>query len=237
MKRWYHRAFFLLALTVLTVSCRQLFTSSLGTSVARDGVSISSSTSLDDLLDITNGDAAADSDVAKELLDVYGDKDPADILALTPEEKASILNLAPDAAVDMDTLTTLAKHADDPEYDNNDLIEQAFDSFDSTVDLTVVETLLSDANTVATAPVDSLILASSVVLADVASEIGTGGSETVMDIMANPETLGSSGLTTEQQARVQTVIDAVAILDTRDETSDLAIGDFQLIDFLRGTQQ
>ena len=234
MKRRLKLALLSLSIAMLTVSCRQLFTTSMGSSLARDKVNIPSSTSVGDLVDIANGDNASDPGVAKEVLGVLAGKDPASILALSTADKAAILNLAPSAAVDMGTITDLAKKAQASDSDTNALVTQAFDSFDSSVDLTAVEVLLTDTETLQTAPVDSLILASSVVLADVASDIGEGGSDKVMDIMANPSTLATSGLSAEQQARMQTIIDATAVLDTRPESDGVMIGDFKVMDFLRG---
>ena len=234
MKRRLKLALLSLSIAILTVSCRQLFTTSMGSSLARDKVSIPSSTSVGDLVDIANSDNASDPGVAKEVLDVLAGKDPASILSLSTADKAAILNLAPSSAVDMGTITDLAKKAQASDSDTNALVTQAFDSFDSSVNLTAIEVLLSDTETLQTAPVDSLILASSVVLADVASDIGEGGSDKVMDIMANPSTLATSGLSAEQQARMQTIIDATAIIDTRPESDGVTIGDFKVMDFLRG---
>ena len=234
MKRLITLTLLSLSIALLTVSCRQLFTTSVGSSLARDHISIPSSTSVGDLVDIAQSDNAADPALAKELLDVLAGKDAASILALSTEDKAALLNLAPSAAVDMNTITALAKDAQNG--DSDALVTQAFDSFDPTVDLTAIETLLSDTTTLETAPVDSLILASAVVLAEVASDLGAGGSDTIMDIMANPSSLATSGLDAAQQTRVQNIIDAVAVLDTREDTDTVSIGDFKLIDFLRGTQ-
>lgn len=236
MKRLITLTLLSLSIALLTVSCRQLFTTSMGSSLARDHISIPSSTSVGDLVDIAKSDDSSDPALAKELLDVLAGKDQASLLALSAEDKASLLNLAPSAAVDMNTITGLAEDAQNSGSDSDALIAQAFDTFDPTVDLTAIETLLSDTETLETAPVDSLILASTVVLADVASDLGDGGSKTIMDIMANPSTLATSGLDAAQQLRVQNIIDAVAVLDTRDGTDTVAIGDFKLIDFLRGTK-
>ena len=72
MKRRLKLALLSLSIAILTVSCRQLFTTSMGSSLARDKVSIPSSTSVGDLVDIANSDNASDPGVAKEVLDVLG---------------------------------------------------------------------------------------------------------------------------------------------------------------------
>ncbi len=236
MKRRLAIALFSLSIAILATGCRDLFTTSMGSSFARDGISIPSSTSVADLVDLAKDDSATDPELAKEILDVLSDKTPASILALPAEDKAAILKLATSAAVDMGTITDIAQRAQDAGGDTDALVEDAFNSFDSSVNLGAIETLLADADTLQTAPVDSLIFATSVVTADIAAELGAGGSSTVMDILANPSTLATSGLNAEQQARMQTVIDAAATIEARPDAADTSIGDFQLIDFLKGTQ-
>ena len=231
MNRWKWTALFMLSLMVLTVSCRQLFTTSLGSALARDGVNISSNASIDELLEIAQGDYGSDPDVSKELLDVFAEKDAADLIALSSDDKGVILNLAASAAVDMDTLTDLGIKAGDSAYTSDDLIAAAFNSFDTSVDLTAIEILLADTPTLATAPVDSIILAAAVVCADVVAACGAGGSTLVMNALSS----GVTGpLPDDQEARIQAIIDAVPDLEARDETADLSFGDFKLIDLLKG---
>ena len=231
MNRWKWTALFMLSLMVLTVSCRQLFTTSLGSALARDGVNISSNASIDELLEIAQGDYGSDPDVSKELLDVFAEKDAADLIALSSDDKGVILNLAASAAVDMDTLTDLGIKAGDDAYNSDDLVAAAFNSFDTSVDLTAIEILLADENTIKTAPVDSIILAAAVVCADVVAACGAGGSTLVMNALSS----GVTGpLPDDQEARIQAIIDAVPDLEARDETADLSFGDFKLIDLLKG---
>jgi len=231
MNRWKWTALLLLSLMVLTVSCRQLFTTSLGSALARDGIDIPSNASIDELLEIAQGDYGSDPDVSKELLDVFAEKDAADLIALSSDDKGVILNLAASAAVDMDTLTDLGIKAGDDAYNSDDLVAAAFNSFDTSVDLTAIEILLADENTINTAPVDSIILAAAVVCADVVAACGAGGSTLVMNALSSGST---AGLPLDQQARIQAIIDAVPDLEARDETADLSFGDFKLIDFLKG---
>ena len=236
MKRRLAFALISLSIAILATGCRDLFTTSMGSSFAREGISIPSSASVKDLVDLAKGDSATDPELAKEILDVLSGKDPDAILALPAEDKAAILNLATSAAVNMDTITDIAQQAKDANGDTEALVEEAFNSFDPGVNLDAIEILLADQDTLETAPVDSLIFATSVVAADIASELGDGGSSTVMDIMANPSTLATSGLSAEQQERMQIIIDAAATIEARPDAGDVSIGDFQLIDFLKGTQ-
>lgn len=232
MNRWKWTALFMLSLMVLTVSCRQLFTTSLGSALARDGIDIPSDASIDELLEIAQGDYGSDPDVSKELLDVFAEKDAADLIDLSADDKGVILNLAASAAVDMDTLTDLGKKAGDSAYSGDDLVAEAFNSFDTSVDLTAIEILLNDTNTIQTAPVDSIILAAAVVCADVVAACGAGGSTLVMNVLAGTQPV--TDLPADQQARITAIRTAVPLLDARPETADLSFGDFKLIDFLKG---
>ena len=232
MNRWKWTALFMLSLMVLTVSCRQLFTTSLGSALARDGIDIPSNASIDELLEIAQGEYGSDPDVSKELLDAFAEQDAKDLKKLLPDDKGTILNLAASAAVDMDTLTDLGKKAGDDSYDRNALVAAAFNSFDTSVDLTAIEILLADENTINTAPVDSIILAAAVVCADVVAACGAGGSTLVMDVLAGTQPVAN--LPADQQARITAIRAAVPILEARDETADLSFGDFKLIDFLKG---
>ena len=232
MNRWKWTALFMLSLMVLTVSCRQLFTTSLGSALARDGIDIPSDASIDELLEIAQGDYGSDPDVSKELLDALAEQDAADLIDLSADDKGVILNLAASAAVDMDTLTDLGIKAGDSAYSSDDLVAEAFNSFDTSVDLTAIEILINDTNTVQTAPVDSIILAAAVVCADVVAACGAGGSTLVMNVLAGTQPV--TDLPADQQARITAIRTAVPLLDARPETADLSFGDFKLIDFLKG---
>ena len=233
MKRWNLTALFMLSLMVLTVSCRQIFTTSLGSALARDGINIPSDASVDELLEIAEGEYSSDPDVAKELLDAFADKDAADLTGLSKDEKGTILDLAASAAVDMDTITDLGIKADSG-YDKNALVAEAFNSFDSSVNLTAIEILLNDPNTIQTAPLDSIILAAAVVCADVAAELGPGGSTLVMEALKPTSPIP---LPSDQQARIAPIIAAMTTLDARSQSEDinLTFGGFNILDFLRGT--
>ena len=232
MKRWNWTALFMLSLMVLTVSCRQLFTTSLGSALARDGINIPSDASIDELLEIAQGEYGSDPDVSKELLDAFAEQDADDLTDLSADEKGAILNLAASAAVDMDTLTDLGKKAGDDAYNSDDLVAEAFNSFDTSVDLTAIEILLADTNTIQTAPVDSIILAAAVVCADVVAACGAGGSTLVMEVLAGTQPVAN--LPDDQEARIQAIIAARTELEKRPETADLSFGDFKIIDFLKG---
>lgn len=222
----------------LAVSCDDLYTATLGGPFERDSIDISSSTSLDDLLDIADSNEGADADVAKEVLDALAEKDEEDILALSPEEKADILNLAGTAALDTDGLTQLAQDASEDGADTDSLVEEALERFDSTVNLEVVETLLADQETLDEAPVESLVFASTALLAEVTE---SEGSDTVTSIMDDPDSPESQALlaemSPEDRDRMNLVIGVVDVLNGPrvEETDDVTFGDFTLIELLTGS--
>lgn len=216
----------------LAVSCRQLFTESMGSSLERDKVSIPSSASLDDLVDIANSRDGADQEVAKELLDALADQDPEDIDALSLEDKADILNLGGAAAIDLGELAGLSNELSDNPDNQNELIRDIMENATNNVDTTVLEQLLSDEEVLTEAQPEAVVVAAAAVIADVSSEVGA---EQVMDILADPSTLESSGLTREQQDKLAIVINAANVLETREDAQETTIGDFDLLDLLRGT--
>lgn len=225
-----------------TVSCRQLFTTSLGTAFARDEVSIPSSTPMDDLIDMAASGDAEDPDAAKAVLDALGGKSTDDIQDLSVDDQTEILDLATTASLDIASVTDLISQAQDA-VNTDDFVSDIIDSFDTSVNLDAVVAVLTDTETLATAPIDSIVMASTVVLADVADDIGT---DAIMDIMAenaayiedpdnNPEP-DLSAYTPEQQAELQTVLDVVAALEERPDIDDASIGGFNIADLLNGTQ-
>lgn len=227
----YFRTICLIALfAAITVSCRQLYTTSFGTALARDGLSISGSTSINDLLDIANSSDGASPEAAKELLDVFSGKSEADILALSIDDKTTILNLAGTAAIDFGTLNdTFGGYDPDSSEGDDDLIDNALNSFDTSVDLTAIMYVLGDTETIDTAPIDTIVFASAVVLADLADSIGTDNVTILMD--------GGTveGLTAAQQAQANLILNVNDRLSDRPDAGDADLGGFNLIDLLQGT--
>lgn len=217
----------------LAVSCRQLFTESMGSSLERDKPSISSSASLDDLLDIARSRDGADQEVAEELLDALADKTPEEIDALSIDEKTDILNLGGAAAIDLGELANLSNELSDNPDNQNELIRDIMENATNDVDTTVLEQLLSDEEVLTEAEPEAVVVAAAAIVADVSAEVGA---ERVMDILADPSSLESSGLTREQQNRLEIVINASEVMETRDDADDVTIGDFDLLDLLRGNE-
>ena len=223
----------------LAVSCDDIYTTSIGGPFERDSIDISSSTSVDDLIDIANSDSGTDPDVAKEVLDALGGKDEEDIIGLSVGDKTDILNLAGTAAVDTNVLTQLAQDAVEDDADTDALVRDALEAFDSTVNLDAVETVLGDQETLDEAPVESLVFASTALLASVTE---TEGSDVVMDIMADPDSPESqaqlAAMSPEDQDRMNLVIGVVDVLNGPrvDEADDVTFGDFNLLELLTGSQ-
>jgi len=235
MKRFYRIICLVALFAALTVSCRQLYTTSFGESFARDGLSISSSTSIGDLLDIANSSDGASPEAAKELLDVFGGKDESDIDALSVEDKTTILNLASTAAIDFGTINDTFSGYDPDAGTSDSLVESALSAFDTSVDLTAIMYVLADTGTIASAPIDSIVFASAVVLADISSEIGTTELMTIMG--SDPLDFGTM---TDPviQAQINLVIDVRNALSDpliRPDAGDAELGGFSLIDLLAGT--
>lgn len=237
------RRYGLCALAVIAVafavSCDDIYTTSIGGPFERDSIDVSSSTSVDDLIDIANSDSGTDPDVAKEVLDALAGKDEEDIVDLSVGDKADILNLAGTAAVDTDVLTQLAQDAVEDDADTDALVREALEAFDSTVNLDAVETILGDQETLDEAPVESLVFASTALLASVTE---TEGSDVVMDIMADPDSPESqaqlAAMSPEDQDRMNLVIGVVDVLNGPrvDEADDVTFGDFNLLELLTGSQ-
>lgn len=213
-------------------SCRDLFTSSIGEPFSRDSPPISSSASLGTLVDIAqNGEWSSDPGTAATVLDILAGKDEATLLALSIEDQAAILNLAASAAIDTGTIATLASGAEESTAVINDLVEQALQTFDPSINLAAIESLLGNPATLDAAPAESLLLSAAVLIGDVAHDVGA---DMVMDIMAGGST---ASLSPEQLIKINLARDVYAELDGRPaEEGSVTFGDFDLLDLLRGNQ-
>lgn len=220
----------LISTLLLAVSCRQMFTESMGSSLARDNPPISSSASLGDIIDIAQSRDGAYPDVAKELLSILANKDPLTIAALSNEEKSSILNLGGSAALDIETITELSNNLSENPGNQNELIQNALNMAAGNVDTTVLEQLLADTAVLQNCAPDSILLGS---LAIVANASAVAGAANVMDVLAGVSLVTS--LPAEQQGQIQLVLDAVPVLEARPDADELTIDDFDLLDLLRGT--
>jgi len=237
MKRSYLPAAAALLSIVLFASCRDLFTTSLGSALDR-GKPDYSSLDLDELLDLANDSLAATYvDTAYAVVDALGDEDPAAIQALDVDDQEAILILAATAAFDMNEITDIIEQAIQEGADTDPIIQQALAAIDTSMDLGAIDAILRDPDARAEVPVDVLAFATAVYLADIASEIGATGPEAVMATMALDS--GYDGISDlDLQARIDVVRAVVTALDSRpiEELEAASIGDFDVTDFIRGNQ-
>ncbi len=229
MNRRYISLAVAIGFAALFASCRQLYTTSLGSALARDSISIPNSTSIKGLLEIADSNGS-DPDVAAEILSVLAGKNSSDILALSSDDKTTVFNLATNAAIDMGSVTDLANSISSG-GDSNSLISSVFSSFDTSVDMTAILTLLSDQTTVEdeNIPIDSIIFASSVVLAGIAEEVGA---DNLMGYLAGGD---MSALSTETQTEITSMMTVSTWLATRSD-ADTSIVGFTILDLLEGNQ-
>jgi len=239
MKRSYLPAAAALLSIVLFASCRDLFTTSLGSALDR-GKPDYSSLDLDELVDLANDSlAATDVDTAYAVVDALGDEDPAAIQALDVDDQEAILILAATAAFDMNEITDIIEQAIQEGADTDPIIQQALAAIDTSMDRGAIDAILRDPDARAEVPVDVLAFATAVYLADIASEIGATGPEDVMNTMAldDPADYGSIADSVLQD-RIDVVRAVVTALDSRplEELEAASIGDFDVTDFIRGNQ-
>lgn len=216
-------------LLVSSISCKQMFTTSLAQKLARNSISISSKTSINTLLDIAAAEGSSDPSVAKAVLEALGGKTAEEIKALTPEEKTAILNLAPSASINMSSITDLAKKASLEGANTDELVEEFFQNFDSTADLSAIETILGDTANLDSLPADSLVFASAVVAATLAAEIPAA--DLLALLSGEPSDIE---LTEAQQAKIDLITGVKDNLAARDAEglSGIDIGGFNLLDLL-----
>jgi len=234
MNKWTKAGVVLALSCVAFSSCSDIFTTSTASALERDSPGVSSSASVSDLMDIANSNTGANPEVAKEILDILADKKPSDLTSLSIEDKTAILNLAGTATIPTGTITALAQDITEEGADSNALVEEAIGRFDSSVNLTAIEVLLSDPETLESASEESLVFASAAVLADVANEVGA---DVVMEIMADPSLMQDSDLSQDQKDQINLVINVLDVIDSRPaEDGQTSLGDFTLTDLLRGNK-
>ncbi len=217
------------AALLLVVSCQDLFTSSIGGPFERDSPPISSSASLGTLVTIAQTpDWASDPETAATVLDILANKDEATLLALSVDDQTAILNLAASAAIGTTTIANLANEATQPGAVVEDLVEAALQSFDGSVNLAAIESLLGNAATVSAAPAESLAMAAAVLVGDVANDLGADVAMAALDG-------NMTGLDAAQIDKINLARAVLAELEGRPAgEGSVTLGDFDLLDLLRG---
>lgn len=229
MKRWWYTVGFLFALLMIPVSCRQLFTTSLASSLARTSITISPNATTSELLELANSSAGATPEGAKAILAALASRTD-EVAALSAEDKATVLDMAITATINMDAVTEIANSAMSS-TDPNATTATMLSSFDDSVDTTAVMVILSDTAGTASIPAETLVYSGAILLAD-ASE--TAGTTAVMDAVASGDT---SALSATEKAEVDAVIAVGDDLTTNrsDELSTLSIGSYNIGDMIEGT--
>lgn len=213
-------------LLTCTISCKQIFTSSLTPFLARDSITISSKASMDSLLDFASNEGASDPAVALAILKALGGKSADEVRALSAGEKATVLNLAVAATIDMSTITNLAKDATAEGSDPDKLIESFFDNFDSSADLSAIEVILADTDNMDSIPAESLVFASAVVAANLVKEMPAD------DLLGYLEGGDTASLPAPQKEKIDLIIGVKESINNRPDLSEIDIGGFNLLDLL-----
>lgn len=227
MKRWWYAVGFILALLMIPVSCRQLFTTSLASPLARTSITIPPNATTSELLILASSDAGATPEGAKALLDALSGR-ADEVKALSADDKSAVLDLAVTATINMDTLTKIAESTN---TDQNATMDAIFKSFDPTVNTVAVMAILEDTAATADIPAEKLILSGAILLADAAE---TAGTTAIISAIVASDT---STLPAAQKTELDTVIALRDKLTTtrKDELATLTIGSYNIGNLLEGT--
>jgi hypothetical protein len=229
MKRWWYVVGFLLALLMIPVSCRQLFTTSLAKPLARTSITISPNATTSELLELANSSAGATPEGAKAILAALASR-PEDVAALSAADKTTVLDMAITATINMDSVTKAANSAQsntDPNKTTADILK----SFDTSVDTTAVMVIMSDPKATADIPAEKLVYSGAVLIADAAK---TTEPSVIMDAVSSGDT---TTLNATDKAKVDAVIAVEKDLTTNRSTelSTLTIGSYNIGDLIKGT--
>lgn len=211
-------------------SCNQIFTTPLATPLARDSVKISKNTKTADLLKLAQAEALMDPEIGKQVLDLLASKSTSEITNLSKDDKTKILNLATSTTIKISDLTAIANKASSG--GNENLISDALNAFDSSVNLAVVTTILSDPQSRDETPADTLVLATVALAVNLVNDIGT---DELQDILED-DSASISSFSQEQQDKIILIRDIKASLNARpeEELDTVNFGGFKLTDLLGG---
>lgn len=171
-----------LSCLLLFSACDSFFSTSVASWLARD--IDYSSLSLDELLTLAATRGATSSDEAKKILAALANFSEDELLSLSAEQKESILATAINATLDLNAVLSLTDTITDG--DTSDILDQIYDLANSDVDMTAVSIILQDEDTLATADVDTIILAGAAYViseADNVEDIDTSMASDVVDAL------------------------------------------------------
>ena len=144
-----------LSCLALFLACDGFFTTSLGSWLARD--IDYSSLSLDELLQLASTRGVTNADEAKKILAALASMSEDELAGLTVAQKSTILETAINATFSMDSVLSLVDSVTDENADS--ALEQLYSLANSDVDMTAVAIILQDEETLASADVDTILLA------------------------------------------------------------------------------
>lgn len=139
--------FLTMIITSLFVSCTDLFTTSLGTSFARDTIPINANASTSDLAKmLSDPKLMKEPEAGSAVLDAIGKKNPEEIIALNKEDKEAILKIAASISLPIDKITESIGDLTAEDSDPVKIIESILEST-KTIDTAAIKTLLNDEET------------------------------------------------------------------------------------------
>lgn len=220
-------------ITVLTFfSCEAIFTHSYAKPFTRDTSALLKNKSTSDLVKIAKKEATQNPALAKEILNSLAGKSDSEILALSPDEKNDILNLAIIAAVDTKALTSMLNDLDDNNSDGMTM-ESIFNAFDTSTNLGAVETILK--NDPDKLEPTTVAFATAALIADVVEDLEEDNKDQFLEMLGKEEPKEDptyKGLDDAEKDRVDTILGAMDSLEGRED--DIAIPGLNIKNLLGG---
>lgn len=212
-----------LSCLALFSACDSVFTTSLGSWLARE--IDYSSLSLDELLQLAATRGVTNSDEAKKILAALAAMSEDALAALSVEQKSAILNTAINATFSMDSLLSLVDSVSDEDADS--ALEQIYNLANSDIDMTAVSIILQDEETLASADVDTILLASvALVTATADDESIDSLTNAISDAVESGSTDSlDESLSDELLETAETVYNVVTALEDRDLSGSI-FGDY-----------
>ncbi len=235
------------------VSCSNLFTTSLAGNLKRNMSAQFAKASVSELAKMA-GDPAVikDIDTGRALIDALSEKNQEDLRHLSEQEKQNILDVAVSSSLPISSLTDTINNLKNQSgsVDADKVVSEVLGSLPS-VKTEAVNTLLNDSSTLETAPVETLVTASLVLVTQAAKDdpLITGGNrdgtmQAIQDALSKNneadkksaiDQLKADGkISQDTVTALQTVVNVAESLNSnrKDDLSDLSIGGINLGDYI-----
>ena len=204
-----------LSCLLLLSACNGFFTTSAASWLERD--IDYSSLSLEQLAKLAATRGAKNSEEAKKILAALASASEDELAGLALEQKSAILKTAINAAFSLDSVLDIMQNVS--QEDGEETLRAMLALGDSGVDMTAAKAILQDEETLGSADVGTLILASAALMASVSSEDDI---DAIIDAMKKKD--ASILQDTDLAEAAEIVIDVVAALaDRKDEV--IALGE------------